>query len=73
MSDFFDRMLKVQEEGITLKRPNLKKILKRNPLYDVKDPNTWRATCVECGCKNMEYRASTFTYHCPNCGHVLEV
>ena len=73
MSDFFDEIAKVQREGITLKRPSIKRILKRNPLFDVKDSNTWRVTCDECGCKNMEYYAPTFTYHCPKCGYVLEV
>lgn len=56
-----------------VKKTLLDKVLKRNPLFDIENPHTWRATCDECGCKNMEYHPSTFTYHCPKCGYVLEV
>ena len=35
------------------------------------DTSNWRATCIECGCKKMEY--FNLKYHCPKCGHILEV
>lgn len=45
---------------------------KRRP-FDPDDSSTWRATCSECGNKNMEYY--NYKYHCPNarCGNVLYV
>lgn len=48
---------------------------KRTPKskFDPNDSTTWRATCIECGNKNMEYY--NYKYHCPNpkCGHILYV
>lgn len=43
---------------------------KRRP-FDINDKSTWRATCDECGCKDMEYY--NFRYMCPRCGYMLEV
>lgn len=52
---------------------NYKAKLKRKARsnFDINDQSTWHATCVECGCKKMEYH--NYKYHCPKCGHVLYV
>ncbi len=44
---------------------------KRKSKFDPNDSTTWRATCIECGNKNMEYH--NYKYHCGKCGHVLYV
>lgn len=46
---------------------------KRKPRnnFDPNDSTTWRATCIECGNKNMEYH--NYKYHCGKCGHTLYV
>lgn len=46
---------------------------KRKRRFDPNDSTTWRATCSECGNKNMEYH--NYKYHCPNskCGNILYV
>lgn len=51
---------------LTLKRPN-------RPKFDPNDSTTWRATCAECGNRNMKYH--NYKYYCPNnrCGNILYV
>ena len=44
---------------------------KRKSNFDINDTSTWRATCVECGNRNMEYY--NYKYHCSKCGHILYV
>ncbi len=44
---------------------------KRKSNFDINDQSTWKATCIECGCKRMEYY--NFKYLCPKCGHMLYV
>lgn len=46
---------------------------KRKPSnrFNIDDPSTWRATCIECGNKNMTYY--NYRYSCGKCGHMLYV
>lgn len=39
--------------------------------FNPSDTSTWRATCSECGDKNMEYH--NCRYHCMKCGNTLYV
>jgi hypothetical protein len=50
----------------------LDKNYEKSKKKDMKDPKNWTSVCSECGGK-MEFKESTFTYHCLKCGNKLEV
>jgi ribosomal protein S27AE len=66
--DYFQKLLKTRQEGITLKRP------KRPSNFDANDKSTWTNKCLECEAK-MVYIDSEHDprYLCQKCGNVLEV
>lgn len=50
-----------------------KPIISEEEIERMRDTSLRHATCSECGFKKMDYVASTYTYHCPKCGNILEV